>query len=113
MTIRSAKQREALADRYGENAAWATLHTGDPGSNGAFEISGGSPAYARQPVTWLAGDLDGVIVSEELAFDIPAETTFTHVGVWDSEGAFLDAGEATATFSSQGVFKLILTYTQN
>jgi len=32
-------------------SASLSLHSGDPGSTGANEISGGSPAYARKTVT--------------------------------------------------------------
>ncbi|NIL74411.1 hypothetical protein [Rhodococcus sp. B10] len=74
-------------------AVWATsqgnslsLHTGDPGTTGANEISGGS--YARVATTWTAGAVDGAVVGSEVEFNIPGPVapatvvTPTHLGCW-------------------------------
>ena len=50
------------------------------------EITGGSPAYARQPVTWTIAS-DGTIRPDaDLTFDIPAGVT---VGCWRGYDAIL------------------------
>lgn len=60
-------------------------------TTGANELSGGSPAYARKPVTWNAaasriGDNTGAI-----SFDVPAGATVEWVGFWSAltAGTFL------------------------
>lgn len=60
---------------------WISLHTGDPGTTGAAEASGGSPTYARKQTTWTGGAADGVVAGSAVNFDVPAGT-YTHIGVW-------------------------------
>ena len=36
--------------------AFLALHSGVIGSGSAGELTGGSPAYARQPATWAAAE---------------------------------------------------------
>jgi len=74
------------------------------------EITGGSPAYARQPVTWTTAS-DGTIRPDaDLTFDIPAGVT---VGGWrgyDALTAGTDHGGATLTnesFASRGEYTLL------
>lgn len=114
MAIATAQQRESTAAGYVATALYASLHTADPGTTGASEVTGGSPAYARKPITWNAGAVDGAYLSDELVFDVPAGT-LTHVGIWDAvtAGNFLDSGAINVTFVSQGVYKLTLTYSQS
>lgn len=73
-----------------QTAVEASLHTADPGTTGASEVSGAP--YTRQPVTWLAPS-GGSITSEQLVFDMPAigSASVTHVGMWDAGGNFLEA----------------------
>lgn len=60
-----------------------SLHSGFPGTTGANEISGGSPAYARKAVTINASS-GGVRAMSTLAnFDVPASTV-RWVGLWNS-----------------------------
>ncbi|MFF3029158.1 hypothetical protein [Microbacterium sp. NPDC057944] len=66
-----------------------SLHTTDPGTSGAAEATGGSPAYARKPTTWAGGAVDGVVAGTAVVFDVPAGT-YTHLGVWN--GATFIAG---------------------
>jgi hypothetical protein len=92
------------------SAAYASLHTADPGSTGTNEVSGGSPPYARRAITWntaTSGDLDDNTIP---AFDVPASTTITHFGLWSAStaGTFLGGGtlDATQIFSTQGTYTL-------
>lgn len=66
-----------------------SLHTGDPGTTGANEATGGSPAYARKTTTWSGGASDGTVTGTSVAFDVPAGT-YTHLGIWN--GATFVAG---------------------
>lgn len=112
MPITTNAQKEDVAIAYGVSAPDASLHDADPGTTGADEISGGTPAYARVAITWNAGSVDGQIVSSPIEFDVPAGTTITHVGLWEG-GTFKDKVAVAATFASQGVFRVVLTYTQS
>jgi len=78
------------------------------------ELSGGDPAYARQPVTWTAAS-DGIIrPSADLTFDVPAGTT---VGGWRGYSALTggtDYGGADLTqetFTNQGTYTLLAAQT--
>lgn len=44
--------KNAMLDHLASIAKFASLHSADPGDNGANELSGGSPAYERRPVRW-------------------------------------------------------------
>lgn len=71
---------------------YVSLHTANPGEDGASEVTGGS--YARQSVSFnaaAAGLIDNDAVIEFI--DMPAETV-THAGIWDaaSGGNFLWGG---------------------
>lgn len=62
----------------------ASLHSAFPGSAGANEISGGSPAYARKAVTFAAPSGKSRAQTGSAAFDVPAATTVRFVGFWDA-----------------------------
>lgn len=115
MAIATNAQKESTAAGYVATATHATLHTADPGTTGASEVTGGSPAYAIKAITWTAGAVDGVYTSDPIDFDVPAGTTLTHAGVWNGSGRtdFRDKCAISATFSAQGVYRLTLTYTQS
>lgn len=81
--------------------------------NGATEITGGSPAYARKAVTWTGS---GAVrsPSANLVFDIPAGATVTNwrgftalTGGTDYEGAAL----TSTPFSNQGTYTLLAAST--
>lgn len=96
--------------------AYISQHTADPGTTGANEATGGSPAYARQLTTWTGGASDGVVTGSQVTIDLPAGT-YTHFGVWSaaSGGTFLGGGanSASTTLASQGQIKVTPTYTQS
>lgn len=86
-----------------------SLHTADPGTTGASEATGGSPAYARKTTTWTGGASDGSVVGSQVTFDVAAGT-YTHMGIWN--GSTFIAGfalSASATFGAQG--QLLVTPT--
>lgn len=115
MAIATAQGRENAAAGYTAQAALMSLHTASPGSAGDAEVAGGSPAYARQPITWTAGTPDGVYTATVPAFDVPPGTTVTHVGLWSTGGVFLDyVAVSPQNFVSQGLLNVTsVTYTQS
>lgn len=88
-----------------------SLHTADPGTSGGAELTGGTPAYARQPVTWTTpvtgGDLDNAGSS---TFNVPSGQTVTHFGMWSaaSGGTFYGGGPLSAqeTYVGPGTYTL-------
>lgn len=96
-----------MANELGDNVTHVALHTSSAEGD---EISGGSPAYERQSITWntaTAGNLDS---SNTPVFDVPADTTITHIGLWSAltGGTFYGttALAASETFGSQGQYEL-------
>lgn len=61
----------------------ASLHTAYPGTTGANEVSGGSPAYARKSITIAAASAGQRLLSSGVTFDVPA-ATIRFVGFWNS-----------------------------
>lgn len=59
-----------------------SIHTAYPGDTGTSETSGGSPAYARKPVTWAAisGTPPQFDLSAAVQFDIAAGVVAKWVG---------------------------------
>jgi hypothetical protein len=94
--------------------AYASLHNGDPGTTGANEISGGTPAYARKAITVGASSAGSArTLSADVTFDVPAGT-ITHVGYWSAitGGTFQGSDPVTSeTFAAQGQYKLLASGT--
>jgi len=89
--------------------AYASLHSADPGDNGANEISGGSPAYARKAITWGSASGGAIDSSNQPVFDVPASTSVMYVGFWTAVtgGTFLGAAQVTQEdFTNQGTYTL-------
>jgi len=101
--------KNAMLDALGALADFVSLHTGDPGENGANEISGGSPAYARKASTWNPASGGSMDNSNVPVFDVPAATTVSYVGFWSavSGGIFYGAANVTdEVFANQGTYTL-------
>jgi hypothetical protein len=60
-----------------------SLHTGFPPAGGN-ELTGGSPAYARQPHTWAAASGGSRSMTGTETFDVPAGTTVRAVATYDA-----------------------------
>jgi len=74
--------------------AYASLHTAYS-SSGLNELTGGSPGYAREGVTWSAASTGSKqSASVAGAFNVPASTTVAYVGLWSasSSGTFAGMG---------------------
>lgn len=101
--------KNVMLDELATVAVYASLHSGDPSTTGANEISGGSPAYARKAITWnsaAAGSLDS---SNAPVFNVPTGVTVAYVGFWSAVTAGTFYGYADVTdkvFTSQGTYTL-------
>lgn len=106
----SAVAKNYMLDQLGANKAlYASIHDDPPGDSGANEISGGSPAYARQAVTWQSASGGAMGNTGNLTFDIPAGTSVKYVGFWDavSGGNFQGYDDVTQEdFAGQGTYKV-------
>lgn len=94
--------REAAATAVTALGNSISLHTADPGTTGANEATGGSPAYARKTTTWAGGASDGSVTGSQVEFDAAAGT-YTWAGVW-SGSTFLGGLQlsSAATLGAQG-----------
>jgi hypothetical protein len=100
--------KNAMLNALGALAVFASLHTADPGENGANEVTGGSPAYARKAITWGSAGSGSMDMNATAVFDIPAATTVSYVGFWNSAGTVF-YGSANVTdevFAAQGTYTL-------
>jgi hypothetical protein len=102
--------KNLMLDELGTVAVYVSVHTADPGASGTSEVTGGSPAYARKPVTWNAATAGNLDNNANPVFDIPAGTTITHFGLWSAltAGTFYggNALSASETFGGQGTYTL-------
>lgn len=116
MAIATSTQRNNLATAYGAAATHAALYSTAPsGSTPGTELTGGSPAYARRPLTWSA-PTNGVTSATPAAFDVPSGATVAGAGVHTAltGGTYLDGTSLTSqAFSSAGSYTLTITYTQS
>jgi len=115
VAIQTAQQKENLAVAYGTNATYGAIYTTAPGASAGTEPSGGSPAYARKPLTWTAGTVDGVVTATA-TFDVPAGATIVGVGVHTAVtgGTYLDGATVTSqAFNSQGTYSVTFTFSQS
>ncbi len=113
MPIQTDPMRQHVTNAYTGQAVSGSLHTAAPGTTGASEVTGGSPAYARKALSWTAGTT-GKSTAARVTFDVPASTTVTHFGVWngDATPAFRDSADITdQTFASQGTLSVDATIT--
>ena len=85
---------------------YASLHTADPSTTGANEVTGGSPAYARKAINFSAASAGSMASSSAPVFDVPA-CTLAYVGFFDAatSGNFIGAAAVTSeVFASQGTY---------
>jgi hypothetical protein len=102
----TASKNERITDYIADITA-VSLHSADPGTTGASEISGGSPAYARKTPAFSAASGGATNLSANLVFDVATGTTVAFYGLW--KGATFFAGGAVTgggTFTGQGTFTL-------
>ncbi|AYF79376.1 hypothetical protein D7D52_25250 [Nocardia yunnanensis] len=99
----------------GSNVVYVSVHTGDPGSTGINEASGGSPAYARKATTW-GSVVNGQVTGSQVAIDVPGNFTYNYAGLWKTatggQADFIDkVAIAPTTLSAQGQLLITPTFT--
>lgn len=108
----SVAAKNYMLDQLGTVAVYASVHTTDPGSTGANEATGGTPAYARQPVTWSAASGGSKQASGTLSFDLPAGT-YRYVGLWSAVSSGTYYGKillpSAQTYAGQAVLPVLGT----
>jgi hypothetical protein len=89
--------------------AYASLHSGDASTNGANELTGGSPAYARVAITWGSAASGTKSNTSDIEFNVPAGSTVAEVGYWSapSGGTFYGSRAVTnESFVGQGTYTI-------
>mgnify|MGYP001588595381 CR=1 FL=1 len=114
---RTGLTKETAADAIIGLGDYISLHTADPGTTGASEATGGSPAYARKQTTWSADAVDdGVRAGTQVTIDVAAGT-YTHAGQWSavSGGTFVQGCALTSSvvMGAQGQIKVTPTDTES
>lgn len=71
----------------GQAITQASLHTAFPGTTGANEVSGGTPAYARKTIAFNPASGGVRSLAGAVTFDVPA-VTIRWLGFWNA-GAFV------------------------
>jgi hypothetical protein len=81
----STLSADTLLDSWGTNEAkFASLHTAYS-ATGSNEVTGGSPAYARQSVTWSSAAGNSKALSgTPYSFNVPGSATVEFIGFWDA-----------------------------
>ncbi|MBP1241726.1 hypothetical protein ABID92_000446 [Frigoribacterium sp. PvP120] len=114
MALQTTALKNSLADRYAALALFGALYATVPGANPGTELSGGSPAYARKPLTW--GTAANGATTASATFDVPAGSTVAGAGVHSAltNGNYLDGIAVTSqSFSTQGQMTVAFTFTQS
>jgi len=107
--IFSANGKNSMLDHLGTEAVFVSLHTDDPGTNGANEVTGGTPAYARKAMTWGAAAAGAMAHASAPTFDVPAATTVKYVGMFSAStaGTFYGSDDVTnEVYGAQGTYTL-------
>jgi hypothetical protein len=91
--------------------AYFSLHTADPGTTGASEVTGGSPAYARKAAT-PGTAASSAVAFGAMTFDVPSGA-YTHWGAWSAStgGTFIMGGTLAATQSPGSQAQVVFTPT--
>lgn len=100
--------RNLMLNGLTAGAAYASLHTADPGTNGTAEVTGGS--YTREALSWAAAANGTAATNAQVVFDVPGGTTITHLGYWTAatSGTFLGSRplDASQTYSTAGTYTI-------
>lgn len=76
--------RNAMVTHLSSLIDRVSLHTGDPGAGGANEVTGGTPAYARQTPTWGTAASGQINIASIGSHAIPAGSTIMYAGFWNN-----------------------------
>lgn len=114
MAILVDSMRQLVANAYGANAPFGSLHTAAPsGQTPGAEVSGGAPAYARKALTWTSGSTGSI--TSTATYDVPSGVSVVAGGIQSAvtAGTYRDhVPLTTQAFASQGTLTVNYTYTQ-
>lgn len=102
--------KNSAVDAIGAAATYISMHTGDPSTTGASEVSGGT--YARVATSWGSSSA-GSKAGSATTVNIPASTSISYWGLWTAvtAGTFYYGGTLTAPESYGGAGTYVLTPT--
>jgi hypothetical protein len=113
LAISTTTEKNNLATKYGQDAAYVALFTTAPsGGTAGTEVSGGT--YARVAAGWSAPS-SGVITGS-VTINVPTGVTINGVGLYTAAtgGTYVDGVTVTSqNFASAGTYTVALTYTQS
>ena len=95
MPVSTAASNTLLTSFTTNQAKYVSLHTAYS-ATGANEVTGGSPAYARQSLTWGSASGEAISISGSYNLNVPASTTVEFIGFWDAASSGNFAGMAPA-----------------
>lgn len=99
-----------MAAQYAAQVVVVSLHTGNPGSTGTNELTGGG--YARQTLSW-GTPAAGAVTASPVSFNVPADTDVAYLGFWSSGSVtFLDSWLVNVSFVSAGVYQPTIQFEQ-
>jgi hypothetical protein len=100
--------KDALLEGLAAAASHISLHTADPSTTGANELTGGT--YARQSIPWGSASAGTLSNDDAIVFDVAADRTITHIGYWsaDTDGTFYGGRELdeSQTFATAGTYTM-------
>lgn len=100
--------KDALLEGLASVAVYASLHTGDPSTTGANELTGGT--YSRESISWGGASAGTVLNDANVVFDVPAAATISYVGYWSAatSGTFYGARllDEAQTFATAGTYTI-------
>jgi len=94
-----------MLDALDTGVIYVSAHTATPGLTGANEVTGGTPAYARQLAGYNAASGGSMALTATETLDIPSGVTVSFLGIFDAvtAGNFLGQVDiADEVFGSQG-----------
>ena len=87
--------------------SYVALFDGNP-SSGGTEVSGGSPAYARQSITMTTASGGSIVVTTDAVFDVPSGATINYVAFYATNNTTLLAYDDVTeeVYGGQGTYTL-------
>jgi hypothetical protein len=100
--------RNVMLNGFTAAATHVSLHTADPSTNGANEVTG-SP-YTRELAGWAAASAGTAVNSGSIVFDVPGSTTIAFLGYWSASTAGTFYGsralDSSQTFATAGTYTI-------
>lgn len=100
--------KHLMLNGFSGGVSFVSLHTADPSTNGANEVSGG--LYTRESVSWATATSGSLQNDTQVVFDVPGATTITHLGYWSAStsGTFYGSRQldTNQTFATAGTYTI-------